>query len=715
MSRAADNIDWCRLCEPVARIVWGKPTAETARELRWGSRGSRVLNRVKGTWFDHEQNVGGGVLDLVPADDMAGRLQWLRDHQLIDAAARGTIAATYNYEDENHELLFQVVRFEPKDFRQRRPDGKGGWSWSLSGARRVLYQLPLLDYPIRRGDTIYVVEGEKDVHVLMDRGLTATCNPGGAGKWRSEYSETLRAANLVIIADNDDAGRAHALQVAASLHGVARRVRLLDIASAWPVCPVKGDIADWFAAGHDIKDLSAMLEQLPDWQPLGRLDADQDPVDETKIQELAQLYDIAYYRRRKEAAKELRMPVAVLDKLVRAKRAQNDDEQSGLPHWQVEPWPEVVSGDALLTEIELVFRRHIVLPQGAGEALALWVLHAWTMDCCDISPFLVLISPTKRCGKTSVLIILNYLTPRSELASNISASAVFRYVDEIRPTLLIDEADSFVKDNEELRGILNSGHTKTAAYVIRNVEMNGEHKPRRFSTWAPKAIATIRSLADTLEDRSVVVTLQRKAPSAKVDRLRRRDSDEFACLRRKAARWAADNMRKLSEDPNPTIPDKLNDRAADNWRPLLAIADLAGGRWPSKAREAACRLSGEGHDTALNVELLADIRFALGEVDDAISSADLVAKLTADPERPWSTWAKNDKPMTQRHLARLLAPFGIISQTVHRQGLPDARGYLRTWFEEAWAAYLPGQNDTSTSVVPFYPSKHPNADEMGTT
>ena len=146
----------------------------------------------------------------------------------------------------------------------------------------------------------------------------------------------------------------------------------------------------------------------------------------------------------------------------------------------------------------------------------------------------------------------------------------------MRPTLLIDEADSFVKENEEMRGILNSGHTKAAAYVIRNVEVNGEHKPQRFSTWAPKAIATIRALADTLEDRAVIITLQRKSRMAKVERLRRRDSDEFAILRRQAARWAADTFDKLT-DPDPSIPDALNDRAADNWRPLLAIADLAGG------------------------------------------------------------------------------------------------------------------------------------------
>ena len=115
---------------------------------------------------------------------------------------------------------------------------------------------------------------------------------------------------------------------------------------------------------------------------------------------------------------------------------------------------------------------------------------------------------------------------------------------------------AFVKDNEEMRGILNSGHTKAAAHVIRNVEVNGEHKPRRFSTWAPKAIATIRALADTLEDRAIVLLLQRKPKTAEVARLRSRDSDEFAILRRQTARWAADNFSALT-DPEPAIPDAL--------------------------------------------------------------------------------------------------------------------------------------------------------------
>jgi putative DNA primase/helicase len=407
------------------------------------------------------------------------------------------------------------------------------------------------------------------------------------------------------------------------------------------------------------------------------------------IATLAGMSRLDYDRHRKSAAEQLGIKVDTLDKAVRDHRAQTEEDSASLPHWNIEPSPDPVDGAALLNAIRQIFRRYIVLPKDADIALPLWVLHAWTMDAGDISPFMVLVSPTKRCGKTSVLILLYFLTPKSELASNITAAALFRYIEAVRPTLLIDEADTFVKNNEELRGILDSGHTRVAAQIIRNVEVSGEHKPRRFSTWAPKAIATIRKLADTLEDRSVIVTLQRKPRDAKVERLRRRDTEEFKSLRSQAARWAADNFDKLV-DPDPAVPEVLNDRAADNWRPLLAIADLAGGTWPEDARRAACTLSGEEGDGAVNVELLRDIRAVFGD-DDAVRSADLVAKLIADPERPWAEW-KHGRPLTQKQLGGLLRPFGIVSETVSIPGFNDAKGYRRTHFEEIWAVYCPGQN-----------------------
>ena len=438
------------------------------------------------------------------------------------------------------------------------------------------------------------------------------------------------------------------------------------------------------------------------------------PDEKALIAALARKDHTEYDRVRAELAETLGMRVGTLDDQVRAlrKKMGADDDKDDLPHWKVEPWPEPVDGAVLLDSIKRVFRRYIILPKAAEVALSLWVLHAWTVDAGDISPFMVLVSPTKRCGKTSVLILLFYLTPKSELASNITAAALFRYIEAVRPTLLIDEADAFVKNNEELRGILNSGHTKVAANIIRNVEVNGEHKPRRFSTWAPKAIATIRGLADTLEDRSVIVTLQRKPRDANVERLRRRDTEEFKRLRSQAARWAANNFDKLV-DPDPVVPVALNDRAADNWRPLLAIADLAGGTWPEDARRAACLLSGEEQDGAVNVELLRDIRAAFSDADE-IRSADLVAKLAADQERPWADW-KNGRPLTQKQLAGLLKPFHIVSATVHPPGLPDGKGYRRADFEAVWDAYCAGQNTVAQQVGASEASKRPNADEMGTS
>src|SRR5262249_13791853 len=147
------------------------------------------------------------------------------------------VIATYTYEDEHGHTLFQVVRYEPKDFRQRAPDGAGGWSWSLEGVRRVPYRLPELIETVASEHTVFVVEGEKDVEALRANGITATCNPGGASKWRDEYSAHFAGADVVVIPDNDEAGRKHAQHVAESLAKVTARVRLLEL----PGLPPAGD------------------------------------------------------------------------------------------------------------------------------------------------------------------------------------------------------------------------------------------------------------------------------------------------------------------------------------------------------------------------------------------------------------------------------------------------------------------------------------------
>jgi hypothetical protein len=171
--------------------------------------------------------------------------------------------ATYPYTDEDGNVLFEVVRYWPKAFRQRRPDGRGGWIWNLDGVRRVLYRLPAVVDAVRSGERVYVVEGERDVHALEELGLVAATNPGGAGKWRDEYSRYLAGADVTIVADRDDPGRRHALQVARSLEGIAATVRVLE-----PPAPHK-DVADLLASGGSLEEL-VPLEDGDPAPPAGR-------------------------------------------------------------------------------------------------------------------------------------------------------------------------------------------------------------------------------------------------------------------------------------------------------------------------------------------------------------------------------------------------------------------------------------------------------------
>jgi 5S rRNA maturation endonuclease (ribonuclease M5) len=168
-----------------------------------------------------------------------------------------TIVATYPYVDERSRPLFEVVRFAPKDFRQRRSDGKGGWIWSLNGTRRVLYRLPRILDAVATGKTIYVVEGEKDVHALEQAGAAATCNPMGAGKWSHEYARVLAGATVVVVADRDQAGRNHARTVATSLTCAGCVVQVVE--------PADGKDASDHLAHHALDEFVPVdLQDEPD-------------------------------------------------------------------------------------------------------------------------------------------------------------------------------------------------------------------------------------------------------------------------------------------------------------------------------------------------------------------------------------------------------------------------------------------------------------------
>jgi len=304
-----------------------------------------------------------------------------------------------------------------------------------------------------------------------------------------------------------------------------------------------------------------------------------------------------------------------------------------------------------------------------------------------------LTSPTPECGKTTALNLIGALVPKPLPSSNITAAAVFRGIEKWRPTLLIDEADTFIKNNDDLRGVINSGHSRRSAFVIRVTGDNLE--PTRFTTWAPKAIALIGRLPGTLEDRSIQVRMERKGTGDKVERLRLDALDEFEPLGRRAWTWAQENLDRL-RGADPDVPDGLNDREADNWRPLLAIADLAGGSWPERAREAARRLSGVVEDAPEeSLQVLADVREAFREVgEEKLPTSVLLEELNELEESPWAE-SNRGRGLNANQLAAFLRPFGVKSAPLWVGTGPGGkmlRGYRWKDLKRPFERYLPNRS-----------------------
>jgi hypothetical protein len=432
---------------------------------------------------------------------------------------------------------------------------------------------------------------------------------------------------------------------------------------------------------------------------------------EAEIARLIALTPLQYERERSGTAARLGLRTSVLDGWVKSARPQDANGQGRafeLP--SVEPWPDPVKGEELLDQISAAIGSYVVMPEESAGALALWVIHTHCFDCFSHSPRTAITSPEKGCGKTLTLDVLSCLVARPLPTANATAAAIFRIVEMSSPTLLIDEADTFLNENQELRGILNSGHRRGGT-VLRTV--GDEHEPRQFSTWAPAAIAMIGRLPDTLNDRSIVINLRRRNPAERVQSFRSDRVENLTVLARKMARWALDHRGKLAV----AEPDmgKLQNRTADNWRPLLAVADLAGGRWPEEARKIATALAQAAIDQSISAQLFADIRWIFDgcpgaegttTATDRLASAVLVDRLVKIEGRPWAEW-KGGKPITQNTLARHLGRFGIVSQTVRFSSGHTAKGYYRSDFDDAFERYAPSQNVTTSQ-----PNNHGHCDAL---
>jgi len=361
------------------------------------------------------------------------------------------------------------------------------------------------------------------------------------------------------------------------------------------------------------------------------------------------------------------------------------------------PYPQPLDLAEQLDSVHDTLRRHIVADSEVFVAATLWSAMTYMMDYFDIAPILVITAPEPRCGKSEFKRVLGRLVYHPMLADNITPAVMFRTIDLWHPTLLIDEYDTFIKGNEELRGVLNAGHER-GSRIMRCV--GDDHNPVSFDVFGPKVLAGIGSLPATIIDRSIVLQLRRKLPHETVVRLRVVPRDYFVELQAKLARIALDYGKEISTARLP-LPEALSDRAQDNWEPLLQIAHVAGGHWPETATAAALKLSRTTEDgQTTGVQLLSDMHeiFAAKRVD-RLSSHDLIAELCADDEKRWATYNRGF-PITPTQIAKRLREYGILSKTI-RTGGGTLKGYNLDQFKDAFARYVFGTlSEASPDVTP---------------
>ena len=382
----------------------------------------------------------------------------------------------------------------------------------------------------------------------------------------------------------------------------------------------------------------------------------------------------------------------------------------------IAPHPEPVAIGELLTEIEATIKRHVILSDAAATALAVWVLHTYVFELRDTVAYVAIESPEKRCGKTTLLTVLGAMANKSLIASNVTVGALFRAIDTCQPTLLIDEADTFLAGNSTMRGIINSGNTWRTAYVLRlsrakqqsgsghgtgsesgNPQSMVAASPvalplqtatdsglKRYSCWCPKVVAMIGQVPDTIADRSIVVHMTRKLTSEICAPLAELNP---ADIKAKCARFALDIGQNIAGSEKIRGKD-LNDRAADTFDPLYVIARLAGRGWEEKLHAAALAISPGAGSKSTAAELLLDIySIFLSTGRKQIFTREL-AEFLRNEEYNATCRVLKDSALDEYKISELLREYGI-KPAPCRIGKLVSRGYRPEDFIEALKRYVP--------------------------
>ncbi|WP_169393400.1 MULTISPECIES: DUF3631 domain-containing protein [Psychrobacter] len=590
------------------------------------------------------------------------------------------------------------------------------------GGKKPLYLLHELT--LNPAADIYIFEGEQKADLAKQLGFIATTS-GGSTQIDKYHWEPLTGRNVCLWADNDDAGAKWLTTLYRVLTALGCDVRVIDIDSLG--LPEKGDIVDWVAlqrqqnavaSDDELQQAIKKLPTIPSEQLSILTDDIAEPsslilpqegeqvtpeVAQRVIEQLAALSDLEYQLKRGAAAKSLNaMPVGALDKLVNEVRETLEVEQSTSLVIDTEPYQKPVDGAIIAEEIYRIINQHIACSDAVAIATTLWIIFTWVVEASYIAPIAWINAPEKRCGKSQLLTLIALMSKRSLSSSNITAAALFRCVEKYNPTLIVDEADTFINDNEDLRGVFNSGHSRDNPHVIRCA--GDDNEPREFFVYGAKALSGIGKIPSTIMDRSISLTLRRKLKHEQRDRVRHLSRDTTNTIKAKLARWSDDNIAAV-KGAMPELPEMINDRMQDNWEILLKVATVLGEDWLKRANQACIEISGIEHDEpSLNEQLLIDIKtvFDLKKTDKLLTK-DLLVGLCSDQEMSWATY-NCGKPITPRQIANRLNEYRISSKdirTIHGRG----KGYDVTDFKDAFTRYLPATPNLSVTTRQVNDSK----------
>ena len=617
------------------------------------------------------------------------------DKQLSSMGAGvNDITAFYPYYAEGKEL-FVKVRIDKDGKKWIKPFYYDGNRYRLGEpptTKEPNYKKPLYHLPLA-ADTVYIVEGEKCVHSLVEIGLTATTTGGATSIDKCDLTP-LQGKRCIVWRDNDKSGQEWQSNLLQALTALNIAYDVIDVdkvqlPTGEPM-PAKGDCYDlvqaYFADGQDSSGIVEIIQALPlaSIEPTANPLADDDPLQELEnkkqqliacIQELAKLDDIKITLALGEVAKRFNVSK---DKIL----ALVSEQKQGQLVAEIAPYHAPVSHDELYTALYSLVHEHMAIDEPLKVAFVLWVIFTYLTDISDIAPIAWITAPERQCGKSTLLGLFERVVNKPMAFNNITQAVLYRVMEQFEPTLLIDEIDTSLKDKNELLGIVNAGYSRHASNVPRmNQDKGGIVE--KFDVFGAKVFSGIGEMKGTFASRAIRFELRRKTNSDKVKRFNKRTLPYETTneLQSKVKRWAIDNREQVQAVHTPLL--QINDRDFDNWEILLQIATVLGVY--DKALQACLIICNRKDEPSLNEMLLSDIREVWN--GEKMGSTSLLERLNDDKEKAWQTF-NNGQPMTAYQLSKKLKTFGIKSKNI-KQGQHVIKGYDKADFVKVWNNYLP--------------------------